>query len=130
MKVEELRIGNWIFGDNDPYMQVEQLFKTGIIANFPEAESDGWEYDTERVSPIPLTPKILKASGFTKETDSEFHDVWWTKNRFGISYAKMGNEVTKKGSWYVGDYTEIPNLHWLQNYYFFTTGGKELEIAL
>lgn len=125
MQATELRIGNWVQTDK-PEQVVDVLcdsINTAILEYIP--------YDM--VQPIPLTPELLERCGFKKVAESEYYENYRNKNMFYISRAKKDIDfgfLDKKDCYYVGDnHTEIPSLHWLQNWYFFTY-GHELEVSL
>ena len=109
IKASELRLGNWIYNNNNEYQVtpyvIEELW----------ASVRGW------VQPIPLTEKWLLRFGF-KKSDNYGNDEYRLD---GYSYFR--------GSFYIaecdecGESVEVNFVHELQNLYFALT-KKELEI--
>jgi len=135
IKSTELRDGN-LFMDSDgtwAYFAGFWVRSDGIILR----DSGNNTYKELEVFPIPLDEGILIKCGFKEDVPNEIGDIYCkhyhNKNNFYISqwvHDKSLVGFEKKGMWYVGEYIEVPSLHWLQNWYYFNNGGKELEINL
>lgn len=120
MYFKELRIGNWVVIDFYKQWELEDYKSYG-------KKVDG-EWQNDNVEPIPLTPEILKKTGFKQS--SEFDDTF-RLNEFDIYYRisycewtvddRGDNEGTKPRF--------IKYVHQLQNLYYSLT-GTELEINL
>ena len=119
MRVEELRVGNWVnyLGDNMQFDEIDlsYLFNPSI---------DIYKTDLE---PIPLTEEILLKCGFEKsawDNYSTFRNMFCSEGCVVISLEHSCIEI--------GDLMldiNIKHLHQLQNLYFELT-NKELEIEL
>jgi hypothetical protein len=122
MKVEELRIGNY----------VNFKFKTGDIItikkDYCEIQSDNMIIKSEYsdLQPIPLTPDILEKCGFDMNPDWEKYDGYAAVLDLGwlnIGMSIMGgvclfdNDNRSTG-------TNIKYLHQLQNLYYALTGEE------
>jgi len=123
IKVNELRIGNWVEYNN-------RLWKVGSITDFPTiGVSDSNEeclLNEELSMPIPLTPDILE--------ECEFIEIgsFLYKGKFSISLPSDDKLLWKNGrtyfnSWNIGDAPKY--LHQIQNMYFALT-GDELNVQL
>lgn len=140
MKINELRIGNWIKHKNGTLVQVESISEKGVnYLFFAGGYGDGGSLDWEPMdnfSPVRLTPKILEKCGFTKgKSSNEYWTFWGLDNGWYISQAHKDEESAgvEVGKFYWGDITfwqsEVTSLSHLQNLYYFLT-SKELEIKL
>ena len=80
------------------------------------------------VSPIPLTPDWLERAGFVKHSNSnEFWTFWQLKNGWAISESHHNEQSAGVvlGHFYFSDeYIDMRNVHWLQNFYYFSTGEE------
>ena len=153
INANELRIGNFILWNpklTNPIttlvplpIEVSAIFQNKIIYVSPSSEYrvEPFEDDLlqkdiaykkiEELEPIPLTPEILKKSGFVTADYKIDVIAWGYKDKFLIS--QNGVSVAEQPiifEWDNGVHdtaTEIRHLHQLQNLYFFLT-GEELEI--
>lgn len=107
IKPEELRIGNWVMGDNGP-VQIEPNSFQNIFNG---------SYDQD---PIPLTEEWLAKFGF------EYREM-------NLGYVKEATEgniyISKKftfefDGFNIGMQREIQYVHQLQNLYFALTGEE------
>lgn len=112
IKIEDLRIGNWVLEYGEPVL-VEKLEYDGQINN---------NFDFE---PIPLTEEILLKCGF-----EDLGDLLLIKIQGGgISY-EYGCIYLGMGTYYQeSNQLEIKHLHQLQNLYYALT-REELEVEL
>jgi len=116
MKVEELRINNWV-----SYKGIDVQFH---IADFDEANNNRYQFMELFVKPIPLTDEWLKKLGFWTKNEK----VGWYK-RVGFQYT---SRLTTSGYFNVqmimnGFYFGIADckyVHQLQNLYFALTGEE------
>lgn len=152
--VKELRIGNWVSGQNDPEMKVVEISEGSVQLRFFGADEDygDWSYDDEDLKPIPLTPDILEKCGFDKNkikkvtrfvdsiddidpSDKNKYTYWWDipipKNdhvedlpRFTLVQFGKGTDIFWK---YQMLSVKVKYLHQIQNLYYALT-GEELEI--
>lgn len=137
---KELRIGNWICGQNDPPMIVREIKEDGIQCSFGWDHLGAfWYYEGDDLHGIPLTPEVLEAAGFE---ESARWSPWsgftaWTyiidlhgKKEGGLLIGKNEASIME---YHIEESTSIPvgikYLHQLQNLYFSLT-GKELEIKM
>lgn len=142
INTKELRIGNWLFGDNPlgslgipppSYFQVENIFEDKVNVWQVEGFGDEWSNG----EPIPLTPEILLKCGFNVKKNHIF-----TLDINGGEYIMIGKLLTDNTfrlfEFYHIDnqgeevcYSLIPimSLHQLQNLYFALT-GEELTFQL
>jgi hypothetical protein len=139
MQINELRIGNWVRGENkykktEEFIKVESIHYKGINVyddteyGHPVIEAD---YSFEDLQPIPLTSELLEKCGFVLDKGV---GVWFDKKEndgFRFTFTLWDS--------YEGGYLftrEMPSnhipvfyLHQLQNLYFALT-GEELNIEL
>lgn len=106
IKVHELRVGNCVLFEGQPYAVSRSDF----------------EYSNDHLfEPIPLSPEILIKAGFQKDQDEIYMipfqecGLYWleTKMQLAIGYIPIIN-------------FNCASLHQLQNIYFYLTDGKEL----
>jgi hypothetical protein len=120
MKVEELRIGNYLKYTDDEIIKPERrgkIFK--VIAEDILALSGN---PIDYIHPIPLTPEILEKAGF------ELFPWGWVKkasNDFGIRLNVQSFSYDVSGNYPV----KLDYLHQLQNLYYALT-GEELNVQL
>lgn len=124
MNTNELRIGNWLYG-YDPisdslkpsrYFQVQNIDDERINVWRVEGFSD----ENANGEPVPLTPEILKACGFTERQQAFF---WY----YSINYIHVAVERKfelqyldeKTYAWIEGNtIVHVSYLHELQNLFF------------
>ena len=74
MKVNELRIGNWVMNPNKLPVKIDSINHRGdiLLSNY-----EPWKVIVEDVSPLPLTKEILLKSGFeTPKCNPAHEDVY------------------------------------------------------
>jgi hypothetical protein len=130
ISARELRIGNWVMGDDGP-QRVAYLGETIGLTN-SIGGTDKYQqnpiisHDINNLQPIELSPEILEKAGFEK-----WDSGYWLNIEGDRSYLYNGDlyyfpfDCPNKSN---ADKLP-PYLHWLQNHYFFTT-GQELKIEL
>ncbi len=132
MKANELRIGNWVNGDDGP-QNVAYLGETiglwnSIGGTAKYQHNPILSHDIDNLKPIPLTPEILEKSGFVfynnpnntpsriYKKDSDFRLCkFYNQNHFILWNYPYGKAIRY--------------LHQLQNLYYALT-GEELNIDL
>lgn len=120
MKVNELRIGNWIIYEQTSH-RITGIHDNDKISSRWRKQSDSepdYIHSINDINPIPLTPEILEKAGFV------YDSVTYYKNNVHIGEFKSGlflHSVLNKVS------PKIEYLHQLQNLYFALT-GEELII--
>lgn len=133
MKPSELRIGNWIYDDEGRLSKIKGMKPFDHSVRCDEDEGcellfdymhpvhglmDGYECDSNRCEPIPLTPEILEKCGFEQANGI----MLWECNGVQIAYE------TICGYFRIYPRTnKIEYLHQLQNLYWCLV-GEELEI--
>lgn len=140
MKIEELRINNWVnlfLGIDDNGTQYRPMQIKGIMEDlsgefyYLNTNSANWVYSTQNLEPIPLTEDILLKCGFEIINENS------AEKRYGIveNHVFDGdasliywNTTENAGKIFRGD-MEIKSLHQLQSLIHALT-GKELEINL
>lgn len=124
MKASELRIGNWIFIEDDTEGWWEDEVSDmdiGLIYN----SNSGFK-------PIPLTEEWLEKFGFKQDGNDiftiDFHDVYIAVGLDG-SYGLYNSEFNWKvaGGGLISKGTPLKHVHQLQNLYFALT-NTELKI--
>lgn len=118
MKVEELRVGNWVMGYRKPIKWSLENFDLLKQADLDEIIKE----------PIPLTEELLLKCGFKSVSgDAMVHKL---NRHFRLEYA-LGEYVLRiKTDRHDSSYVRVVrSLHQLQNLYFDIT-GKELEVEL
>lgn len=132
IQANELRIGN-LFMDSD---------KTPCYFAGAWQRTDGWifrdsagnTYKEQEMFPIPLTPAILEKCGFIPETGRHGYEYWYPNENALWSIRQEGNGVwqfcvVESDQSLMKFDPVITSLHWLQNVYYFLTGG-DLTINL
>lgn len=122
----QLRIGNWVMHDNEPYQFKLDSFERLTDGSDPKMVQ--WFQDLE---PIPLTPEILEKCGFKLWDDMSRYSIEFENgNTFQVTNCREvflgGGDACTEGH---GFDLKIYHLHQLQNLYFSLT-GKELEVKL
>lgn len=128
MIAQELRIGNWVLSEECNRWRVTAK---DIYELYTAIVESNHHFFTEDFQPIPLTPEILLACGFTKfqypnHQEREMRDMYFKKTDYVQITFVMGETVLvgKNDS----DEDEqvilsksIRNLHQLQNLYYYLT---------
>ena len=124
MKVEELRVGNYVLlKKHGGYINYE------ISSGFDLYKLD--ESDCADISPIPLNEELLLRLGF-KDKSTSLTDVKFSNNIVTIYMDENSFyclDVLNQGSGIYTIFINIIHLHQLQNLYFALT-GEELTIKL
>jgi hypothetical protein len=135
MKANELRIGNWVFDDENIPMQIAKI-ESEIYTrwNFNDCsivlEHKATYYESE-IFPIPITEEILLKCGFEDGVVNIFENenfktsIWYHD---GWHFQFDEKEWYGKSSVYLYP-APIDYVHQLQNLYFALT-GEELEVNL
>ncbi len=134
MKVEELRIGNWINVTKSPYEKEKgesQISGTGI---YYISKNEGDKSDLI-VEPIKITKKWLLKLGFKKNNKGEFHILDWDEEEYKVAklfkdhdllwFCYNCYDIDRDGIWV--PLLHIQYVHQLQNIYQIMT-GEELTI--
>lgn len=139
MKVEELKIGNFVHLEGKPFKVI------GINPPYIDLLGNGdrirmCDVDKDILQPIPITEELLLKIGFKKKRDGYLHysdhnDEFSIKFDLGYAFIEYANlcfnpeDITETN---YGSSLEFPNtlhLHTLQNIWHLLT-GKELEIKI
>ena len=126
MKVEELRIGNWINLITDGHEQEPDTFQWALY------DYDLYKDRMEDCKPIPLTEEWLLKFGFESKQNGLYKPFKGGCIRLNVGIASLfiGSDYSLNTAMDY-DYVELPNeieyVHQLQNLYFALT-GEELEI--
>lgn len=130
INIKEIRFGNYIKGFDGwgEYVCVSYVIMDQLVCG-----------NTERFSPIPLTPEILVACGFTKykypdDSKREMRDMYFIKAGYVQITLAMGETILAGSNNSDTEAQVILNkstkyLHQLQNLFFALT-GDELPIKL
>lgn len=133
MKIEELRIGNYVKDTkNGIPMYVTGIFAYGTVyLDFDSNEGDLWEYDIKDLVGIKLDEEILLKCGFEKKfaTDPQEPNPLIVYYIECFEILKFEDESKFFHSEGRGIHIYITFIHQLQNLYFALT-GKELTIKL
>ena len=126
MKVNELRIGNWVLY-NDLYCKIIGIDESKVLVEYYNGETDYCHIDY--IEPIELTEEFFLKNGFKK--DPMITQYGKEIDEFLISYIVGVNGCLlsiqgKKSQFYKYD---IKYIHELQNLYYYLT-NEELEIEL
>jgi hypothetical protein len=122
MKIEELRIGNWVnlfLGIDDEGAHYRPMQIKGVMEDlsgefyYLSAVSNTWVYSTQNLEPIPLTEDILLKCGFRSISSVSYilNDV--------IIYSFSDVGICFK---YNEKFMSIKYLHQLQNLYWCLVG--------
>ena len=143
MKATELRIGNWIKGDDINMFKVDEIRLSehqGYVAvmYFPDMENI-LTLPLDIAQPIPLTEELLLGCGFKKEKDFSANPnlnnkflyvkdscIIFCMEHIGYSYFQW-----RYGAYEIGEYNviDLKYVHQLQNLYYALT-NEELVIKL
>jgi hypothetical protein len=127
MKIQELRINNWILFGEKMRVQVSSLKGSGWIETYITADGDISHY-----TGIPLTPETLEKAGFEVEDKAymtlRVNDV--------LKFVWADSDVDNVWLFYVANdlhlcLSDVPatKVHELQNLFYSLT-GTELQIEL
>ena len=123
MKVNELRIGNYVLNDRVHNTIVGILSENIDIVNLKTKQGNIINSDIDFIKPIPLTEDWLLKFGYKIHSENPFCE-WW-KNESKIVNLKY---FIKTGSLeYAVNRLQLKYVHQLQNLYFSLT-QKELTI--
>ena len=114
MKIEELRVGNWVMGYHDPFQWSLRHFNLLKQADLDEIVKE----------PVLITEEILLKCGF-KVVHPEYKDIYAIRN---IEYL-VGCGDKSGMHWNGYQLPKTKYLHQLQNAYYAIT-GEELKINL
>lgn len=117
MKIQELRIGNFIFNTENRIVAINGI-NLGIVY-YGHISASVLEY----CAPIPLNDCWLERLGFINNRISINYIDELCYSQYGDSWSI---HYQTKGSGFTRDYG-IAYVHQLQNLYYALTGGKELE---
>jgi len=130
MQPTELRLGNWVFNDENKPVQLvvietaEFAEWNGSDSQYMFLEDGGYKYSA--IKAIPLTPEILQKCG-----SPETKGLWYEHEISSFFLDGSGNffagEVLNVDSPVIAK--NIKYLHQLQNLYFMLT-GSELTVNL
>ena len=138
IKVNELRIGNFVFDDEGiiakvvgfkPYehsVRCDEEEGCDILVDLYPQDGKirkGYAIDSPSANPIPLTPERLIRCGFEDKSamNRDSGEIDW------LEHSDMPGITFRHGEFY--QYPHIKCLHQLQNLFFDLT-GKELKIEL
>lgn len=127
IKANELRIGNWVWFDQDSFPEQVRLETFAILFKYPER--------AEAIKPIPLTPEILEKAGLKKINDyyslrvDEY--IWlhvYVDGRYGFWSDSKENENNFE---IIFQDNRIEFVHQLQRFRYFDVDKKEwIEIPV
>ena len=130
MKVNELRVENWVYNDDNTYSKIEGIRLFGdVVSNEIEIYSkDNVEgtLSISKLSPIPLTEEILLKCGFKNSKSNIITYTYINNPAYYIT--EIGNCFTFISCDKIR-VRSIKYLHELQNLFFAIT-GEELEVEL
>jgi hypothetical protein len=134
MNAKELRLGNFVFDNENIPMQIAKL-ETEKYTNWNSGntvnailEKDGQYYESDIMNYIPLTEQWLLDFGFEISYSSNFRLRFdYNKNtKFGFDYSHTADKSIE-GFRYIGTYIKCDYVHQLQNLYF-ALCGEELTL--
>ena len=111
MKIEDLRVGNWVMGYHDPFQWSFEHFDLLKQADLDEIIKE----------PIPLTEEILLKCGFKNSKSNIITYIYINNPAYYIT--EIGNCFTFISCDKIR-VRSIKYLHELQNIYFATTGEE------
>jgi hypothetical protein len=140
MRIEELRIGNWVQDEHGIAQYIYRLWKGGAELSKDENGSDDMDYAEDEIFGIPLTEEWLIKFGFEKviyESDETGYGTDYELDIKGVgcisysddfSCALFGSkESSKHELGFLPNWDNCKHVHSLQNLYFALT-GEELKI--
>ena len=119
MEANELRIGNLVKVDSNPFESVTQIFKDGVVTDAYDVVNS-----FKDLEPIPLTEEWLVKFGFREEL------LYWVIDMMGTELSiikESGSALVGLEHECGGTDLKIQHVHQLQNLYFALT-GEELTI--
>lgn len=133
MKVQELRIGNLVYDNNNEVITVDALDEGGVNPYHPTDDLHVGSVEYDEVKPIPLTEEWLLDFGFCKNKNNDYWLGWITgylelipsKGFFYpqlVSIPELSNENEQRVP-----FRRIEFVHDLQNVIFALT-GEELKL--
>lgn len=128
----ELRIGNWVFDEDNAYAKIEAVRSNRFVNwNGVDDESTNISLPSDNamyggnINPVPLTPEILEKCGFVKINGNA-----WEYNGSALCCYWDGVEFCFKCGIDANlCFAATQYVHQLQNLIFFCT-GTELNITL
>lgn len=117
MKIEELRVGNWVYYEGDILCEI-------CLDTFIELYSR--EIELNQLTPIPLTEEILLKCGFSFPLGTDNGNYCQLGD---LGFNLYNGKVLRFNYRFGNTKAEIKHLHQLQNLYFALT-GTELNVDL
>lgn len=126
IKVNELRVGNWLISERQIPQQVAYVgdtigFHNEMGGTDKHQRNPIFSYNIEKIHPIPLTPRILEKSGFRLDEDAgnwKSPDMKIWRNRLlmiGEDNGKFYLYNQCEDDFYSWYHPEIKYVHRLQN---------------
>lgn len=116
--------------DEDILFDIKQTRKETVESNIFGDEKNKEVLALFNYSPLKITEDFLKENDFQRFTSLDQESLWcYGKTELGL-YLYLcveEKEAFEVGEWYIQDgeqFLMMPNVHWLQNWYFFNTGYK------
>jgi len=123
IQATELRIGNYLFHEGDIYRIFSSIDRYGVDLDSEILDRHIALVSYQNLHPIPLTPEILEACGFTNEYEHKWShglvEIIGRMPHFKTGYLLLNGE--ERTNWACNYFY----LHQLQNLYYALT-GKEL----
>jgi hypothetical protein len=110
IKASELRIGNWV---NMAHENVPEMVNIKVLQFIVHANSRG---DSHPFEPIPLTPKVLSACGFSFSEKKAHYTDGYHYYDFAFDDEKRLVYLSPNSNIRIAHYCDY--LHQLQNLYF------------
>lgn len=146
IQASELRIGNWVFDDENIFCQISGLNSVkkakfedwdtqygadGPLVEYPELDGI---YISQVINPIPLTPELLVKCGFMKVgLPGSYYQSYRrsvnTMDELAIYTPEWVMKYQTQGSGFARSLEHVKHLHDLQNWWHALT-GTELEVNL
>ena len=132
IKVNELRIGNFVYNQFNTQIQIESISNFGVNLKVVDLPNEYLkETLLDEIKPIPLTEEWLLRFRFKKrsETNEDDDDFVWIYelavkiNNIEISFGKYKDEL-QTFLWSGDCLYHIKYVHQLQNLYFALTGEE------
>lgn len=131
MKIEELSIGDWVIAGGAPH----RVFSVNHYGVLVDTSQGLHPYNFEFLSPIPITPEILKKNGFVKESEVGYERFEWREN--GSVAITLNRDSFSKSETFVlttfkiginGWLLKIEHVHQLQHAIRLAGIEKEIEV--